>query len=82
MTRAELHQLIDRLPDEAVDATASLMKQLVDGKIDVDQLWFWTPEWQVREREVDESIARGEPGTVHMTDDAFLAALESRSKSS
>jgi len=25
-----------------------------------DQAWFWTPEWQAREREADEAIARGE----------------------
>ncbi len=25
-----------------------------------DQLWFWTPEWQAKEREVDEALARGE----------------------
>ena len=24
-----------------------------------DQLWFWTPEWQQKEREADEDIARG-----------------------
>jgi hypothetical protein len=24
-----------------------------------DQLWFWTPEWQKREREADEDIAQG-----------------------
>jgi bifunctional DNA-binding transcriptional regulator/antitoxin component of YhaV-PrlF toxin-antitoxin module len=23
-----------------------------------DQLWFWTPEWQKKEREVDEALAR------------------------
>jgi bifunctional DNA-binding transcriptional regulator/antitoxin component of YhaV-PrlF toxin-antitoxin module len=25
-----------------------------------DQLWFWTPEWQKKEREVDEALARGD----------------------
>ncbi|MFH1563769.1 MAG: AbrB/MazE/SpoVT family DNA-binding domain-containing protein [Nitrospirota bacterium] len=25
-----------------------------------DQSWFWTPEWQAKEREADEAIARGE----------------------
>jgi AbrB family looped-hinge helix DNA binding protein len=24
-----------------------------------DQLWFWTPEWQAKEREADEDIAEG-----------------------
>lgn len=25
-----------------------------------DQVWFWTKEWQEKEREADEAIARGE----------------------
>lgn len=25
-----------------------------------DQEWFWTEEWQAKEREVDEALARGE----------------------
>jgi len=24
-----------------------------------DQLWFWTPEWQRKEREADKDIAQG-----------------------
>jgi AbrB family looped-hinge helix DNA binding protein len=24
-----------------------------------DQLWFWTPEWQKKEREADDDIAHG-----------------------
>ena len=27
--------------------------------IDPEQAWFWTPEWQARERETDEDIAAG-----------------------
>ncbi len=25
----------------------------------IDQAWFWTPEWQAKEREVDEELAAG-----------------------
>ncbi|MGA3324577.1 MAG: AbrB/MazE/SpoVT family DNA-binding domain-containing protein [Terriglobia bacterium] len=25
-----------------------------------DQRWFWTPEWQEKEKEVDEALARGD----------------------
>jgi bifunctional DNA-binding transcriptional regulator/antitoxin component of YhaV-PrlF toxin-antitoxin module len=25
-----------------------------------DQRWFWTPEWQKKEREADEALARGD----------------------
>ncbi len=28
--------------------------------ISKDQIWFWTKEWQKKEREADEAIARGE----------------------
>jgi len=27
--------------------------------IDPDQAWFWTPEWRVKEREVDEEVTAG-----------------------
>lgn len=30
-----------------------------------DQLWYWTPEWQAKEREVDEALARGESKEAH-----------------
>lgn len=39
-----------------------------------DQRWFWTPEWQAREREADEDILAGRV-TRHATDDDFLKAL-------
>jgi antitoxin MazE len=28
--------------------------------ISKDQTWFWTKEWQVKEKEADEAIARGQ----------------------
>ncbi|MCP3821317.1 AbrB/MazE/SpoVT family DNA-binding domain-containing protein [Streptomyces sp. A3M-1-3] len=40
-----------------------------------DQAWFWSPEWQAKEREVDESLAEGERGEVHQDGDAFLRTL-------
>jgi hypothetical protein len=40
-----------------------------------DQMWFWTPEWQEGEREVDEHIAAGRT-TYFDSADEFLAALE------
>lgn len=42
-----------------------------------DQAWFWTPEWQEKEREVDEARARGERGRVFESGDEFLAFLDS-----
>jgi antitoxin PrlF len=47
--------------------------------IPADQAWFWTPEWQAGEREVDEQLARGEYVTYNSSEE-FLAALEALSK--
>ena len=43
--------------------------------IDPTQAWFWTPEWQAKEREADEDIAAGR-FTRFESDEEFLAALE------
>lgn len=40
-----------------------------------DQAWFWTPAWQAKEQEVDESLAHGERGEVFADGDAFLDSL-------
>jgi AbrB family looped-hinge helix DNA binding protein len=41
-----------------------VLMRLVGRRIELipipkDQLWYWTPEWQRKEREVDEEIAHG-----------------------
>lgn len=40
-----------------------------------DQAWFWTPEWQEGEREVDEALAAGR-ATYFDSAEEFLAALD------
>ncbi|MGD9735198.1 MAG: hypothetical protein AB7V58_06255 [Solirubrobacterales bacterium] len=75
MTKAELHQLVDRLPDGAVDGAAILLEEITDGRIDPEQAWFWTREWQEKEREADEDLA-ADRGTTYDSDDEFLGALE------
>ncbi|GAA1748509.1 AbrB/MazE/SpoVT family DNA-binding domain-containing protein [Luedemannella helvata] len=40
-----------------------------------DQDWFWTPEWQAGERQVDAELAAGKPGQVFGSDEEFLATL-------
>jgi AbrB family looped-hinge helix DNA binding protein len=47
--------------------------------IDASQAWFWTPEWQAKEREADEDYAAGR-GEIFMSGEEFLAALKSRMK--
>jgi AbrB family looped-hinge helix DNA binding protein len=45
-------------------------------RIDPDQAWFWTPEWQAGEREADADIAAGRTRCFN-TGEELLAALES-----
>lgn len=75
MTKAELHDMVDRLPDQAVDGAAILLEEITDGRIDPEQAWFWTREWQEKEREADEDVAAGR-GTTFESDEALLGALE------
>lgn len=75
MTKADLHQLVDRLPEGAVDGAAILLKEITDGRIDPEQAWFWTREWQEKEREADEDLAAGR-GTTYENDDDLIGALE------
>ncbi|MBM7787031.1 AbrB/MazE/SpoVT family DNA-binding domain-containing protein [Tenggerimyces flavus] len=41
----------------------------------VDETWFWSKEWQAKEREVDEELAAGRR-TRHETSADFLAHLD------
>jgi hypothetical protein len=81
VTKAELHKLVDELPDAAVEGAGVLLRGIIKGPIDPDQAWFWTPEWQAGEREADADIAAGR-GILYDSDEEFLAALEERSGSS
>jgi hypothetical protein len=79
MTKAELHDLVDRLPDGAVDGAALLLGEISDGRIDPEQAWFWTHEWQTKEREAEDDRKAGRV-TRYDSDDEFLATLEERTK--
>lgn len=79
MTKAELHELVDRLPDEAVDGAAVLLEEITAGRIDPDQAWFWTGEWQSIEREAEDDRLAGR-ATAYDSDEEFLAALDARTK--
>jgi hypothetical protein len=79
MTKAELHELVDGLPDGAVDGAAILLGEISDGRIEPEQAWFWTREWQAKEREADDDLAAGR-GTRYESDDEFIAALDERTK--
>lgn len=76
MTKAELHKLVDELPDNAVEGAGVLLRGMIKGPIDPDQAWFWTPEWQAGEREADAELAE-RSGVVYRGTDEFIAHLES-----
>jgi antitoxin component of MazEF toxin-antitoxin module len=44
-------------------------------KIDPDQSWFWTPEWQAGEMEADAAKAEGR-STVYYSADEFIDSLK------
>ena len=46
---------------------------------DATQAWFWTPEWQEGEREVDADLAAGRVERFE-SDEAFMKALRDRAK--
>ncbi len=79
MTKAELHQLVDRLPEGAVNGAAIMLGEISAGRIDPEQAWYWTREWQGKEREADDDRAAGRV-TRFETDEDFLTALDARTK--
>jgi hypothetical protein len=74
MTKTELHELVEGLPENTLDGAAVLLRGLSDGRIDPDQAWFWTPDWLSGELEVDREAAT-DPGEVYEDANAFKAAL-------
>jgi antitoxin MazE len=84
MIDADLYRVIDTLPDDATrrlerGEPVTLVIRKEDGglklhEIDPDQAWFWTPEWQQGEREVDAELAAG-LGTHYDSDEEFLGHL-------
>lgn len=79
MTKADLHKLVDELPEDAVDGAAVLLVEIAAGRIDPHQAWFWTREWQEKEREADADLA-ARRATRYESDEDFLAALDERMK--
>ena len=44
-------------------------KKIVDDEHDPEQAWFWTKEWQKKEKEVDEYIKKGKVKTFNTMND-------------
>ncbi len=63
-------------PDEFFRSWVEAIRQHIEQEqVDPDQAWFWTPEWQTKEREADAAIAAHD-GTFYDNPEAFLAALD------
>ncbi len=60
--------------DRVIELRAAEAKPL-EGQRDPDQAWFWSEEWQHREREADEDIGAGRV-TVHEEAAAMMAHLD------
>jgi antitoxin PrlF len=43
--------------------------------VPADQAWFWSPEWQIGEREAEEEIAAGDLSPVYGTAEELFADL-------
>lgn len=92
MTAGHAHELppesrgeLIRTPDEvaAVERDGGIVILTRGGRpvakvhaIDSDQAWFWTPEWQAGECEVDEERAAGVPDREFDSGEDFLAYLK------
>lgn len=63
MTKMELHELVEGLPENTLDGAAVPLRSLSDGRIDPDQTWFWTPDWLAGELEADRE-GKTDPGEV------------------
>jgi antitoxin MazE len=46
--------------------------------ISKDQIWFWTKEWQQKEKEADEAIASGELSSSFKKSDELIRHLRKR----
>jgi len=74
MTKAELHQIVEDLPDDAVEGASVLLKRVALGQLDPEQAWAWSPEWQAK---LEASLLDLQRGAVthYASDDEFLNAL-------
>jgi len=74
MTRAELHEIVEHLPDDALEGASILLKRVAARQIDPDQAWCWTDEWQEKLRASLDDIDRGRLRS-YQTAEEFLEAL-------
>jgi hypothetical protein len=69
-----LHQLVDALPEEAVEGAGLFLERVVRGEVDPDQAWVWTTEWQDQLRSSLADLANGQTRRFESGDE-FLTSL-------
>jgi hypothetical protein len=74
MTKADLHQMVDALPDGAVEGAGFFLERVLRGDVDPGQAWVWTAEWQDQLRSSLADLAEGRTRSFDTGDD-FLASL-------
>ena len=74
MTKAELHELVDQLPDDAVDGASLLLKRVAAHQLDPAQAWVWSEEWQGKLSASLEDLQTGRLKT-YGSGEEFLEAL-------
>ena len=74
MTKADLHQLVDALPEEAVEGAGLFLERVLRGEVDPGQAWVWSAEWQDQLRSSVADVAEGRTRSFDSGDD-FLASL-------
>jgi hypothetical protein len=74
VTKAELYELVDELPDDTVAGTAALLKRIALRQLDPDQAWIWTEEWQGQLRGSTADLKHGRTRRFDSGED-LLAAL-------
>lgn len=62
---------LDTTPEAAIRGVIAVVGEIVKN----NQEWFWSPEWQAGEREVDEAVERGEVETFDSGEE-FLHHLD------
>lgn len=61
-----------------VDATEEGLLLIPKKLISKDQVWFWTKEWQKKEKEADEAIAKGAMSGPFGSADEMIRHLRKR----
>ncbi len=56
-----------------------MLGEISTGRIDPEQAWYWTREWQSKEREADDDRTAGRISRYE-SDEDFLTALDARTK--